>query len=61
MSLLSLNVNPDSVEYDIYADMKMWINDSVKIHNDKRLTKREQIDALPIKVLKIIVNDITFI
>ena len=61
MTLLSLNVNPDSVEYDIYTDMKMWVNDSVKIHNDNRLTKREQINALPIKVLKIIVNDITFI
>ena len=40
--------------------MKMWVNDSVKIHNDNRLTKREQIDALPIKVLKIIANGITF-
>ena len=60
MVILSLNVNPDTVDYDIYTDMKMWINDSTKIHNDNRLTKNEQINALPIKGLKIDVNGIIF-
>ena len=60
MVILSLNVNPDTVDYDVYTDMKMWINDSTKIHNDKRLTKNEQINALPIKGLKIKIDELIF-
>ena len=60
MSIFTLNINPDSVEYDTYTDLKMWINDSVKIHDNNRLTKKEQIDALPIKGLKINVDNTMF-
>ena len=60
MSIFIVNINPDSVEYDIYTDIKLWINDSVKIHNDNRLSKKEQIDALPIRGLKVKIDDTMF-
>ena len=57
MKLISLNVNPNSVDFDVASDIKMWISESNNINNDRFLDNKTKLNALQTKDLLIDVGD----
>lgn len=53
MFLLLVNVNPNSIDNDAESELRFWIDDSRKIHNDATLDDKTKMKALPSRQLKI--------
>ena len=56
MSILSINVNPNSLDYDVESEINMWIGESDRINNDTNLTNQAKISALEGKNIKILIG-----
>lgn len=56
MFILILNINPNSLDYDAESELRFWIDDSKKVHNDKSLDTKTKLDFLPSRKLKIVLG-----
>lgn len=57
MVLLNININPNSFEDDAESEVKMWVGESIKIHNDKQLDNKTKMSYLPSYNLKMELTD----
>lgn len=57
MLILSLNVNPNGLDYDIESEFNMWIGESDRINNDTNLSNQTKLSSLEGKNIKIEVED----
>lgn len=55
MFILILNVNPN-MEPDAESELRFWIDDSKKIHNDPMIDTKTKLKALPQRGLKILIG-----
>jgi hypothetical protein len=49
MSILRININPNSMDYDCETEMKFWLDDSRKLLDDKSIDNQAKIRHLPVK------------
>ena len=57
MGVILLNINPNSLEYEVYSDLKTWLNESVNIINENAIDNRNKITLLPYRDLKLEINN----
>lgn len=60
MSLLLLNINPNSLENNAEEELRFWSDDSMRILNDELLDDRTRIKVLPTKTFGIEINNETY-
>lgn len=46
MKLLSINVNPNSIDFDVASEIKLWIGESDNINYDKTLDNKTKLSSL---------------
>lgn len=57
MTILSLNINPNDMEYDVESEINMWIGDSERVNSDNTIDNQKKILSLEGKNIKIDVDD----
>ena len=57
MSILSLNINPNDMDYDVESEINMWMGDSDRVNSDNTIDNQKKILSLEGKNIKIDVND----
>ena len=60
MFILILNINPN-MEPDAESEIRFWLDDSKRIHNDQFIDTQTRLKALPIRGLKILIKDKEYI
>ena len=60
MGLISININPNSIDYDLHSEIKQWLNESNSIKNIINLPESEKMGKLPNRNISIKLNNITF-
>ena len=55
MFILILNINPN-MEPDAESELRFWLDDSKKIHNDTMIDTKTKLKALPQRGLKILIG-----
>lgn len=60
MGLISININPNSIDYDLHSEIKQWLNESNSIKNIINLSEKEKMGKLPSRNISIKLEDITF-
>lgn len=53
MSILKININPDTIEPDCESELKFWLDDSNKLLKDMSLDKTTKIKYLPVRTFKL--------
>jgi len=53
MFIILININPNSLDNDAESEVRFWLDDSKRIHNDKSLDTETKLKALPVRGLKI--------
>lgn len=57
MSIILVNINPNTLDEDAESDLRYWMADSQKILDDEELNDRAKIGALPKMSFGIKIND----
>jgi hypothetical protein len=57
ISMFSVNINPNCLDYDLACEVKSWIGESVKINNDKMLDNKTKLSYLPSRDLRVDLNE----
>ena len=53
MSILKININPDTIEPDCETELKFWLDDSKKLLKDRSLDKATKMKYLPMRTFKL--------
>lgn len=61
MFILLININPNTLEGDAESELRFWIDDSRRVHDDKTLDDKTKLKALPKRWLKIYINEKQYI
>ena len=53
MSILKININPDTIDPDCETELKFWLDDSKKLLKDRSLDKATKMKYLPMRTFKL--------
>lgn len=56
MSIITLNINPNYLDYDLGCEIKSWVGESDKINDDRMLDNRTKLAYLPSRNIKVDLN-----
>lgn len=57
MSLINININPNSIEFDAESEVKLWIGESDGINFDKTLDNKTKFSSLPKRDIRVYIEN----
>lgn len=61
LSIMTININPNSLEYDAESELRLWIGESNRINSDKNLDLRTKHMSLPKRDIRVKINENTIL
>lgn len=59
MSVMNVNVNPNSIEYEAESEVRLWMGESARINSDRMMDNKSKFSALPKRDIKVMCDDDT--
>lgn len=60
MSIMRININPNTIDSDCESELKFWLDDSNKLLNDKEIDNRTKIKHLPKRDMYLVMDNMKY-